>query len=435
MSTKANDQDFIDALERQILTADLRTPPRRPWVVEERREIIQLAKDCLGVREQWIPRIEPELELATSHGGISIKTLSGQSWDRCFCAAHLYAPQRPPPGRLPLVLLCCGHAVGGKQAEGYRRMAWRLAGQGCAVLVPDNIGQGERVAMGHRDVVAPFRGGISLQGMIVMETIGWLRWALADGGFDQKRIAAIGNSGGGTLSLFLGAFCQDDLAALSSSGYPSAFHFIAAKEKKHCHCNILPGIVGTLQMWQLYGCFAPKPLFIFQGQTDHLFPEDVFDTVSRRTAHAYDLAGSASAFSSEIFPGGHPWDDERRTALAEFLGHCLGFDASPEATAFPEEIPENCYASWPTEALSTDELAARITRVPTVKNDELWEVYRPGLGNLGNTQFRRVGCRQLAAQMQAFLCPECRLPNQPFDAKAYSRVRTATLNALGNEHR
>lgn len=345
---------------------------------------------------------------ATSHGGISIRKLSGVSWPRCFCAAHLYAPELAPPEPLPLVLLCCGHAKGGKQAEGYRRLAWRLAGQGCAVLVPDNIGQGERSAMGHYDVVAPFRCGVSLQGLIVMETIGWLRWALTEGSFDRRRIAAVGNSGGGTLSLFLGALCRNDLAALSSSGYPSTFHFIASKEKKHCHCNILPGIVGSLQMWQLYGCFAPKPLFIFQGRCDHLFPEDLFEAVSRRTANAYDHAACASALRSAVFAGGHPWDDERRNALAAFVCESFGLDSNQEPAGFPEEPPANCYAVWPPEALTTDELAVQITGLPAAADDDLCKVYCPGLHNGQDKQFRRVGFRQLAAQLQAFLSPNMR---------------------------
>ena len=407
------DHDTIDALERQLQRADLMTPRRSPWIPEERDQIVRVAKECLGIREEWIPRIAPTIQSWTSYGEITIGSLRAVSWARCFCAAHIYMPSRSSSRPLPLVLLCCGHARGSKQADGYRRMAWRLACQGCAVLVPDIIGKGERSAMGHRDAVAPFRCGLSLQGMIVMETMGWLRWALSDERFDDRKIAAIGNSGGGVLTLFLGAFCRDDLAALSSSGYPSTFHFIAAKEKKHCHCNILPGIVGSLQMWQLYGCFAPKPLYIFQGKADDLFPEDLFHVVSRRTANAYSRSAAASAFKSAVFPGGHPWDDERRSSLTTFLTESLDLEPADEAVPFPEEAPKNCYAAWPKEALTTDELAAEISGRPALKDDELCDVYLPGLRSSQDTQFSRVGFRQLAAQLQAFTSPDMRASNNP----------------------
>ena len=84
-----------------------------------------------------------------------------------------------------------------------------------------------------------------MQGLIVSETLGWLQWLAARKDIDATRLAAVGNSGGGTLTVFL-AVLAPELAALSSSGYPSTFEFIARKEKRHCDCNILPGIVGEL---------------------------------------------------------------------------------------------------------------------------------------------------------------------------------------------
>ncbi len=409
------DHEIIDALEHNLHHAALSTPRRRPWIPEEREEIIRLTKKCLGIRDEWIPRIEAEIAGAIDHGEVSIQMLRATSWDGCFCAAHLYVPQvtrNESAGRLPLVLLCCGHAQGGKQAEGYRRMAWSLACQGFAVLVPDNIGQGERAAMGHRDAVAPFRCGLSVQGLIVMETMAWLQWALQNKKYDNNRIAAIGNSGGGTLTLFLGALCRDELVALSSSGYPSTFEFVAAKEKKHCHCNILPGIVGNLEMWQLYGCFAPRPLFLFQGQMDHLFPEDLFDTVCRRTDNVYRHYGAGDAIRSAVFPGGHPWDDRRRDALLEFLAVCSGLEPLRETPAGPLEAPANCYATWPKEALTADELATRITGVPGRNDDDLGRIYLPELDSRQDTRFRRTGFRQLAAQLCAFVTPEMRASNR-----------------------
>src|SRR3989339_525368 len=62
------------------------------------------------------------------------------------------------------------------------------------------LGQGERVPMGHSDTVIPFACGMSVQGLIVMETLAWLEWAKNNPLVDKSRLAAIGNSGGGTLT-------------------------------------------------------------------------------------------------------------------------------------------------------------------------------------------------------------------------------------------
>jgi len=404
--------ELLDSLDRRIHAAVLRIPQRRPWIAQERDEIRRVIRECLGVRDEWIPTVKADVGSETRCGPVSVQTLRATSWPRCFSPAHLFLPTATSAGSLPLVILCCGHGQGGKQAPGYQAMARLLASMGMAVLVPDNLGQGERAPMGHRDVVAPFRCGISLQGLIVMETIGWLRWALADTRFDRARIAAIGNSGGGTLSMFLGALCGDDLAALSSSGYPSSFAFIAAKEKKHCHCNLLPGIVGQLEMWQVLGCFAPKPMFLFQGRMDPLFPEDIFDVTCRKIQRVYGLRNAESAPKTSVFPGEHPWDDERRLALAAFLADTLGAasEANPQ-TLTPGGVVGNCYSPWPEQAISTEDLAAQVTGIATRENDRLYEVYFPQLAAYPDMELRRVKFRQLAAQQQAFLSPAMRLSN------------------------
>jgi len=85
----------------------------------------------------------------------------------------------------------------------------------------------------------------------------------------------------------MGALCRDDFAAIASSGYPSTFDFIARKEKQHCHCNLLPGIVGELEMWHVYGAIAPKPLFLFQGNGDHFFPVDLFHHTAALTGDIF----------------------------------------------------------------------------------------------------------------------------------------------------
>ncbi len=401
--------EWLFRLENRLSEASARIPCRRPWVAAEREEILRVAKACLGIRDEWIPAVRAEVAGEDRQGRVAVQRLRAVSWDGCAGAAHLFLPLEESRSKLPLAILCCGHGKGGKQALGYQQMAWRLAHLGCAVLVPDNIGQGERVAMGHADAVVPFQCGLSVQGLIVMETIGWLNWVLADSRFDAGRIAAIGNSGGGTLTLFFGALCREQLAALSSSGYPSTFGFVAAKEKKHCHCNLLPGVVGSLDMWQLYGSFAPKPLFLFQGKLDCLFPEDLFHSAARKVGEVYRRLGAAPACRTSVFPGEHSWDDGRREALAGFLAGALGLDAA-RAPAGPLAEPfGNCYDVWPADAHTADSLAVQLSGVRTEPCRELYQVYAPYLADWPDPPLGRVGFRQLAAQWEAFLAPSLRL--------------------------
>ena len=76
-------------------------------------------------------------------------------------------------------------------------MAEYLASSGIAALVPDNIGQGERHFMGHYSAPGVFECGLTVQGLIVMETIGWLNWIRKQRNFNIEKIAVCGNSGEG----------------------------------------------------------------------------------------------------------------------------------------------------------------------------------------------------------------------------------------------
>ncbi len=395
--------ELMLSLERDIFRAVANMPVRRPWIEAEKKQIVRTAKKCIGFRDEWVPELKVECVSRTENGRCSVEKLRAISWDGCCNAAHLWLPQQPGKDAIPLVLLCCGHGIRGKQTPCYQAMAYRLTQEGVAVLVPDNIGQGERAPMGHRNSVVPFQCGISVQGLIVMETVGWLHWVFQDERFDTAKICAIGNSGGGVLTLFLSAFMGDTLAAVSSSGYPSTFEFIARKEKNHCHCNILPGIVGELEMWQLYSCFSPRPLFLFQGKHDNLFPVDLFYVTCRKVQQAYDIQGAGPAFRSEVVSGHHSWDKNRREILADFLRDVLERESGGAEIASKYSPPGNCYDSWPPEALDTDSLARQVTGREGANHDELYKIYCPSLEDHEAILPRGVSYRRYAAHVKAFL--------------------------------
>jgi dienelactone hydrolase len=398
---------FLAAYEKRFLQAARELPLRRPWVPEERAEILSRVRSCLGIRDAWVPSVETKMVSRSEQDDFVVEHLRSRSWPGVAGAADLYLPRGAGRAPLPVVLLACGHSKLGKRGPGYMRLAGHLARQGMAVLVSDNIGQGERKAMGHWDVVDVFACGLSLQGLIVMEAMGWLRRLKTDGRFHPGRVAAIGNSGGGTLTLFLGALGADDLAAVSSSGYPCTFDFIARKEKKHCHCNVLPHIVGELEMWQIYGCIAPRPLLLFQGAQDHFFPADLFRHVSRKVAAAYEYQSAGPRFEAHLLDGEHRWDSERRILLTQFLCRTLGVPFHSDRIredGEPADFPP-CLPEWPAEALTADALARQLTGHRGEPAEHLWEVFRPNPEPPEPTYSSRldVDLRQIAAQYEAFL--------------------------------
>lgn len=400
-----NSKDAFDYYETRFAEAALKMPRLNPADKNDSIKIKNVVKECLGIKDEWIPQINAEAVKTVKKEKYSIEFLTFTSWENVYGAAHLYIPEQAK-FPLPLVIVCCGHGGHCKLNEGYQAMAGRLARQGAVVLVPDNIGQGERQLMGHRDAVRPFACGTSLKGMTVMETLAWLNWAEKDDRIDNEKMAAIGNSGGGALTLFLAAL-SDKLSVLSCSGYPTTFEYVARKEKHLCACNILPNIVGQVDMWQFLGLFAPRPLFIFQGKYDNMFPDDMFHVVCRKVGKVYSGRGATENFEFNNYEGTHAWDIERRFALGDFLSRRLGLEAAEKLDDDQTDIlssDDTCFEKWPENALDAGDAAVQMTGKEAAPNLKLSDVYTPPKDlNAGNPIAIRCDVEQILAQFEAFL--------------------------------
>ncbi|MHC4216184.1 MAG: alpha/beta hydrolase family protein, partial [Planctomycetota bacterium] len=289
--------ECFEVYERRFARVMSELPDLKPWEEKDKQEIINKVKYHYGIKDEWMPEIKTETVKTTDHDGFAIHHLVSESWEGVTGAAFLYVPDIPETEKLPLTVLCCGHGSNGKLTPGYQEMARHLVHRGTMVLALDNIGQGEREPMGHREVVAPFVCGTSLQGMITMETLAWIEWAKKQEQADASRMAAIGNSGGGHLTITLAAL-SPDLAAIASSGRPSTSEFTARKERKLCHCSLIPGVIGKIECWHMLGCFAPRPLYIFQGKSDPLFPFDLFHNVARKVRTVYSNVHAEQNFKA-----------------------------------------------------------------------------------------------------------------------------------------
>lgn len=403
----------FDIYERRFAKVMSLIPERNPANPAHKDEIRAIVRNLLGIQQDWLPRISAQVVGTSVHQGFSIEYMQGQSWPNAKLAAHLYLPEKSSGNdALPLVLLCCGHGPGCKLSPGYQAMARHLARCGAAVLVPDNVGQGERTPMGHRDPIAPFFCGTTIQGLIVMEHLAWLSWVRQNSRFDTDRLAAVGNSGGGHATCFL-ATLDHGLAAVSSSGRPGTFEYTARKERALCGCAILPGIVGELEMWQLYGCFAPMSMFLFQGKEDSIFPWDLFNHTARKVRAVYHALGAEQRLRTETPPGSHSWDAARRTLLGDFI--CASLSLGNPAEMIDSQSDDllneengNCYDLWPAEAIDTDQLAQQITGVKAPDGLTLEDVFplRVDLPKQPDTILHNdtpQNARRIMAQFEAFL--------------------------------
>ncbi len=376
--------EIFDEYERRFARARADKKISHPWVREEREEIISSVKRMIRYDEKLVPVIREMTEVTrTEYTGYSAIQYVFESWENMYGGATLYLPESEK--KLPLVFVCCGHGEEGRLTASYMGMGHRLASLGMAALVIDNIGQGDRNrGVGntpeHWRATAPFRCGLTLQGLIVMETVALIRYMKGDGRFDPERFAACGNSGGGTLTMFLSALAPE-LSVISSSGYPSEISYILMKEREHCACNLLVGEAHEAEMWEIYSTFAPKPMFLEGGSSDNLIPMDLAHRNARKVKNTYVQLGAEDNFSFKLTPTRHSWEIDDINAISRFLSERL-LDVTPEdaseiftvcdITPFRVRMPEG--------SLSTRELSEKLTGIESPEDISLSEIFVPRSG-------------------------------------------------------
>lgn len=87
---------------------------------------------------------------------------------------------------------------------------------------------------------------------------------------DADKIACMGNSGGGTATIYASAIDERIKVSMPSCALCTYKDSIGAM--KHCTCNYIPNIALDLDMGDLCGLIAPRKLVAVSGAEDAIFP-------------------------------------------------------------------------------------------------------------------------------------------------------------------
>ena len=123
------------------------------------------------------------------------------------------------------------------------------------------------------------------------------------GDADMKRVGVMGNSGGGTISVFSAA-----LLSRLSFAMPSCY-FCTFRDSimsiYHCMDNYVPGLLPQAEMADVMGLFAPRPAVIVAGKDDPIFPIRATRKAFRDLKRIYEAAGAANRCHLVVGPEGH----------------------------------------------------------------------------------------------------------------------------------
>jgi cephalosporin-C deacetylase-like acetyl esterase len=251
--------------------------------------------------------------------------------------ANLYLPAdtaRPVPG----VLVPCGHSANGKASEFYQSECVLLALNGCAALIYDPIGQGERNQL--PDAVKHGTNEHTLVGIGAL-LVGWntatfriwdgvrgLDYLASRSEIDPQRLSCTGNSGGGTLTTWLMAY-DERIAVAAPSCFITTldrlFHTIGPQDcEQHFPGQGPLGIDHT----DFITMRAPKPTLILAAE------QDFFDFGGTRTAAkeaeaVYRLLGHPERVGLFSYNDEHGFSRPRREAAVHWMRRWLLDDDRP----------------------------------------------------------------------------------------------------------
>ncbi len=271
--------------------------------------------------------------------GYRIERVIYESRPRHHVTANLYLPadvSRPVPG----VIVPCGHSDNGKANAPYQSVCILLALRGCAALIYDPIGQGERNQLPdttrHGTTEHTLIGlGALLVGRNTANYRVWdglrsMDYLASRPEVDPERLGCTGNSGGGTLTTWLMAVDERIAVAAPScfiTTIPRLFTTIGPQDcEQHFPNQGAYGIDHT----DFLTMRAPKPTLILAAE------QDFFDIQGTRqaadeAAAVFTRLGYAERTGLFTYDDKHGFSQPRREAAVRWLRRWLSEDDRPVA--------------------------------------------------------------------------------------------------------
>lgn len=293
----------------------------RKWQDKLRRKLRQLVGDMpeercpLRTRQLWLRR----------HPLGTIEKIVFTSEPYADIVAYVCLPKAAQP---PYTFTIClqGHSTGMHNSiavqredetkplkvEGDRDFALGCMSRGIAALCLEQRSFGERREQAQKQVASHGCHDATMQALMLGRTLIGERVYDVDRGIDylaargdaaMNRIGVMGNSGGGTISVFSAALLPRIAFAMPSCYFCTFRDSIMSIY--HCMCNYIPDLLKYAEMSDVMGLFAPKPLVIVAGKEDTIFPISATRRAFSDLQRIYNACGAKNRCHLVVGNGGH----------------------------------------------------------------------------------------------------------------------------------
>jgi dienelactone hydrolase len=247
---------------------------------------------------------------------------------------------------LPALLCCHGHGPFGKEAvmgndsspelrDHVERLNYnyghQMAKAGFITFAIDWMGMGERredlkpnsnnmlIRAGTRDWCDMNYLHATMLGMTpisinVQHGKAATNFAITLPGVDANRLGVMGLSGGGVMTLWL-ALCDERFKAAEIICYSDLWKYFGFRDSGYCGMQVAPGLFKLVELSDLQGLLAPRPLLIDIGAYDTCFTVDGALECQHRLEKIYEAAGASAKLELDLFPGEHAWGGNKSVAF------------------------------------------------------------------------------------------------------------------------
>lgn len=160
--------------------------------------------------------------------------------------------------------------------------------------------------------------GRTLAGERVWDVDRGIDYLASRGDVDMSTLGILGNSGGGTTSMYAAAILERIDRAIVSCAFARFADSVVGMH--HCCCNAIPGIMNHLDMADIVGLAAPKRVVIVNGVVDDIFPIESARSHFRQVQRIYAASGAASRVTFVQGPEGHRFYADIAWAAMDSLG-------------------------------------------------------------------------------------------------------------------
>ncbi|HTU51174.1 MAG TPA: acetylxylan esterase [Acidobacteriaceae bacterium] len=299
--------------------------------------------------------------------GYRIEKLTFESLPNFYVTADVYVPTSSR-GPYPAVLGTAGHSAAGKAEPIYQKAWIALAKRGFLVLAFDEVGLGERVqywdpqlgrsrigiasaehtVMGMQSLLV----GINLGMYVAWDGIRGIDYLLSRSDVDPKRIAVIGNSGGGNQSAVMALVDPRVAVAAPSCWMTSSKALWEQFEPQDAEQNVTGFLSSGLDYGDFPLAFAPRP-YLFLTATQDFFPIAGAHATFKEAQRIYQVMGQPNHVALFEYNDTHGWSQPRREATYRWLEQWL-MNRSDNGSEPPITVePQTTLDATPTGQVAT----------------------------------------------------------------------------------